>query len=112
MTRKYLENLGITYQADSLYTNIDLSNTKEIKNVETIQNMDNLKDGMTGMLSMMQTMLILIIGIAVLLGGIIIYNLGILSYTEKEYQFATLKVLGFKDNQIKNNIYCLHRYAM
>ncbi|MBR3490162.1 MAG: FtsX-like permease family protein [Bacilli bacterium] len=102
MTRKYLENLGITYQPDSLYTNIDLSNTKEIKNVETIQNIDNLKDGMTGMLSMMKTMLILIIGIAVLLGGIIIYNLGILSYTEKEYQFATLKVLGFKDNQIKN----------
>ena len=24
------------------------------------------------------------------------------SYTEKEYQFATLKVLGFKDKQIEN----------
>ena len=46
--------------------------------------------------------LVLIIGIAVLLGGIIIYNLGILSYTEKQYQFATLKVLGFKDKAIKN----------
>jgi len=102
MTRKYLESLGIEYQPNALYTNIDLSNTKEIKNVETIQNIESLKDGMTGMLSMMKTMLVLIIGIAVLLGGIIIYNLGILSYTEKEYQFATLKVLGFKDNQIKN----------
>ena len=102
MTRKYLESLGIEYKPDALYTNIDLNNTNEIKNVETIQDIDNLKDGMTGMLSMMKTMLVLIIGIAVLLGGIIIYNLGILSYTEKEYQFATLKVLGFKDNQIKN----------
>lgn len=31
----------------------------------------------------------------------IIYNLGILSYTEKQYQFATLKVLGFKNKQIE-----------
>ena len=54
------------------------------------------------MLSTMKTMLVLIISIAILLGGIIIYNLGILSYTEKEYQFATLKVLGFKDKQIEN----------
>ena len=102
MTRKYLESLGIEYKPDALYTNVDLSNTKEIKNVDTIQNIENLKEGMTGMLSMMKTMLALIIGVAVLLGGIIIYNLGILSYTEKQYQFATLKVLGFKDKKIKN----------
>ena len=102
MTRKYLESLGIDYQPDALYTNIDLSKVKEIENVLTIQNIESLKEGMTGMLSMMKTMLVLIIGIAVLLGGIIIYNLGILSYTEKEYQFATLKVLGFKDQQIEN----------
>ena len=102
MTKNYLESLGIRYKPDALYTNIDLNKTKEIKNVLTIQNIDSLKEGMTGMLSMMKTMLVLIIGIAILLGGIIIYNLGILSYTEKQYQFATLKVLGFKDKQIEN----------
>ena len=101
MTRAYLESLGIEYKPDSLYTNVDLSNTKTINNVETIQDINSLKDGMTGMLSMMKTMLVLIIGIAILLGGIIIYNLGILSYTEKQYQFATLKVLGFNDKQIE-----------
>ena len=102
MTREYLESLGIEYKPDSLYTNNDLSKTKEIKNIETIQDINSLKEGMTGMLSMMKTMLVLIIGIAVLLGGIIIYNLGILSYTEKQYQFSTLKVLGFEDKQIEN----------
>ena len=102
MTRKYLESLGIDYNPDSLYTNIDLSNTKEINNIETIQDIESLKEGMEGMLSMMKTMLILIISIAILLGAIIIYNLGILSYAEKEYQFSTLKVLGFKDKQIEN----------
>jgi len=102
MTRIYLESLGIDYKPDALYTNMDLSKTKEIKNIETIQDIDSLKEGMAGMLSMMKTMLVLIISIAILLGGIIIYNLGILSYTEKQYQFATLKVLGFKDKQIEN----------
>ena len=101
MSRKYLESLGLEYKPDSLYTNIDLSNIKDIKNVETIQDIDSLKEGMEGMLSMMKTMLVLIIGVAVLLGGIIIYNLGILSYSEKQYQFATLKVLGFEDMKIK-----------
>ena len=102
MTRKYLETLNIEYKPDSLYTNKNLSKVKEIQSVETIQDIESLKEGMVGMLSMMKTMLVLIIGIAVLLGAIIIYNLGILSYTEKEYQFSTLKVLGFDDNKIKN----------
>lgn len=53
------------------------------------------------MLETMKTMLVLIIVIAIILGSVIIYNLGILSYTEKQYQFATLKVLGFKDKQIQ-----------
>ena len=102
MTRKYLESLNIKYKADSIYTNKDLSKVKEEAGVEVIQDINALKDGMTNMLSMMKTMLILIIGIAVLLGAIIIYNLGILSYVEKQYQFATLKVLGFKDKQIQS----------
>lgn len=101
MTRKYLESLGIEYKPDSLYTNYNLKNTKEIKNIETIQDIDSLKDGMDNMLSMMKTMLVLIIVIAIVLGSIIIYNLGILSYAEKQYQFATLKVLGFSDKKIK-----------
>ena len=101
MTRKYLENLGVEYKPDSLYTNQDLKDTKEIENVEIIQDKNALKEGMENMLQTMRKMIILIIVIAVLLGAIIIYNLGILSYTEKQYQFATLKVLGFKDNKIK-----------
>lgn len=100
-TRKYLENLGIKYTPDSIYTNKDLKDVSNIKNVTVIQDKDALKESMYGMLSMMKTMLALIIGIAAVLGIIIIYNLGILSFTEKEYQFATLKVLGFSDKKIK-----------
>ena len=101
MTRKYLESLDIEYRPDSLYTNVDLSENKDIEGVTVISNIDKLKEGMDGMLETMKTMLVLIIVIAIILGSVIIYNLGILSYTEKQYQFATLKVLGFKDKQIQ-----------
>ena len=63
--------------------------------------MDSLAESITDMLSMMKKMIALIIFIAEVLGIIIIYNLGILSYTEKQYQFATLKVLGFSDKKIE-----------
>lgn len=102
MSKKYFESLGFEYTPDALYTNIDLKNIKNINNVETIQHIDDLKSGMSEMLSQMKSMLIIIIVTAAVLGAIIIYNLGVLSYTEKEYQFATLKVLGFKDKKIKN----------
>ena len=59
------------------------------------------KLGIENMISTMKSMIILIIVVAVILGVVIIYNLGVLSFTEKQYQFATLKVLGFKDKKIK-----------
>lgn len=102
MTRKYMESLGLKYKADSLYTDYNLAGIKELKNVKSIQDIDSLKDGVSSMLSMMREMIVLIIFFAVLLGVIIIYNMGILSYSEKQYQFATLKVLGFDDKKIKN----------
>lgn len=102
MTRKYMESLGLKYKADSLYTDYDLAGVKELKNVESVQDIDALKDGVTSMLSMMRKMIMLVIFFAILLGVIIIYNMGILSYSEKQYQFATLKVLGFTDKKIKH----------
>lgn len=101
-TRQYIESLNVKYKPDSLYTNADLKDTKELEGVELIQNIDGLKESMQSMLSMMKSMIMLIICFAILLGAVIIYNMGILSYSEKQYQFATLKVLGFKDKKIRN----------
>lgn len=101
MTKKYLESLGIIYRPDSVYTNQNLKDVKDIDGVEVIQDKAVLRSGMNNMLNTMQTMIILLIVIAALLGIIIIYNLGVLSFSEKQYQFATLKVLGFKNKQIR-----------
>ena len=101
MTKRFLEKLGLEYKEDTIYTNADLSDIKEIDGIEIIQNKTMLEEGMSNMLNTMQTMIILLIVVAAVLGSVILYNLGILSFTEKQYQFATLKVLGFKNKQIK-----------
>ena len=91
MTRKYFESLGFTYRADVLYTDDDLSNTKTIDGVDTIQSIANLKQGMESMLETVQMMIVLLIVVSAILGFVIIYNLGILSFTEKQYQFASFR---------------------
>jgi putative ABC transport system permease protein len=39
---------------------------------------------------------------AILLGVVILYNLGILSYTERTREYATLKVLGFYQKEVRS----------
>ncbi len=101
MTRSFYETLGFEYKADTLYTNDDLSEVRQLDGVSAIRSVDGLKEGMQNMLNSMTTLVIVLIMVSILLGFVIIYNLGILSFTEKQYQFATLKVLGFKNKQIE-----------
>lgn len=112
-TKEYIESFGITYKPDCLYTDKDLSKIKNLKDVEVIQNINELKEAINSMLSMMKKMIIIIVVFAVLLGVVIIYNMSILSFGEKEYQFATLKVLGFNNRRIEkifslqNSLICI-----
>ncbi len=101
ISKSYADFLRIKYRADSIYTNLDLSNIQKLDGVKVIQSISNLKEGMQSMLKTLKMMVVILIVVSVILGFVIIYNLGILSYSEKGYQFATLKVLGFDDKKIK-----------
>ena len=41
-----------------------------------------------------------LVAAAVVLGIVVLYNLGVMSYTERYREMATLKVIGFKDRRI------------
>ncbi|MCM1083631.1 MAG: ABC transporter permease [Clostridium sp.] len=101
MTRAYAKELGIDYNPDAVYTNADLSGVKSIPGVSIIQNKAELKTGTLSMIGMVNKMVVLLIIVSVILAVVIIYNLGILSFSEKQYQFATMKVLGFRAKKIK-----------
>ena len=102
MTRVAFEGLGEDYVCDTIYTNDDLSDLtdSDIDGVSTISSIESLKEQMNVMLEMISSMIVLLIAISAILGFIIIYNMGILALSEKMYQFATLKVLGFKFNKL------------
>ena len=101
MTKEYYESLGLEYKANYLYTNDNLSESDTIDGVEFIQGNESLKKNLDNMMSMVTDLIVLIVFLALVLGAVIIYNMGVLSYGEKEYQFATLKVLGFENKKIK-----------
>ena len=61
---------------------------------DLVKGFDSMMDGMIMMIS------ILIMG-AVILGSVMLYNLGVLSYLERYREFATMKVLGFSDRKIR-----------
>ena len=48
----------------------------------------------------MDTMVIVLVIAAVILGVVVLYNLGIMSYVERSRELATLKVLGFRNRAI------------
>ena len=100
MNKKYYESLGLKYIPDSLYTNKDLKNVTNIKGILSFQSKAELKTGIDTMLDVMKSMIAIISFVAVFLCIIIIYNIGVLSFAEKNYQFATLKVLGFNNSKI------------
>ena len=60
--------------------------------------MKNNWDEMSGSVMMMVSILIFF---AILLAIVVLYNLGILSFTEIEREIATLKVLGFKTGDLR-----------
>ena len=101
MTRRCFEDLGETYRADTLFTDEDLKNTETPAGVSKIQSIRSMEKSMKSMINTMISMVFLLIGVSALLGSVIIYNLGILSFNEKHYQFATLKVLGYRNRLIQ-----------
>lgn len=67
----------------------------------TISRQKQLTEGIDSMMEGMVMMITLLVTGAVLLGGIMLYNLGVLSYLERYREFATMKVLGFADRKIR-----------
>lgn len=67
----------------------------------TISYQKDLTQSVDSMMEGMVTMIMLLVTGAVILGSVMLYNLGVLSYLERYREFATMKVLGFADKKIR-----------
>lgn len=100
-TSKYLESLGRTYRPDTIYSMEELDRNNVPEGAEVIQTKSGMEVGVRSMLSRMTSVIYLFVGFAVLLAVVILYNLGILNFSEKQYQFATLRVLGYRTRALR-----------
>ena len=98
ITNEYADRLNMEYEYNQIYTN-----TKTIENndiISSTQTKKNIIDSFMAIMKVMDTMVVLLALASVILGIVVLYNLGILSYLERYRELATLKVLGFKDRKI------------
>lgn len=96
----YADSLGIPYTIDSVYTDTEKGAIALSGVIQSVQSKQMIMDSFSVFLSIMDTMIYLLVGGALLLGIIVLYNLGTMSYTERYREMATLKVIGFRDKKI------------
>lgn len=103
ITNAYAEACGVTgYKTDSLYTSAVknvLLDDDLTKNFE-IQDKQSIVDSFETFTSLLNLSVTVLIAAAIVLGVVVLYNLGVMSYTERYREMATLKVVGFKDKKI------------
>ncbi len=100
MTEALADRLGIEYSISSIYTD---KKTDEIKSSDLIagkQDKTQLMETFNSFVQIMDSMVIILVVAAVILGVVVLYNLGIMSYVERSRELATLKVLGFRNRTI------------
>lgn len=100
MSDRLADKLGLDYSISSIYTD---RKTDEIKSNDLIsgkQDKTQLMETFNSFVQIMDSMVIILVVAAVILGVVVLYNLGIMSYVERSRELATLKVLGFRNRTI------------
>lgn len=98
--KDYAVKSGIDYLPDSLYTKSDKSDIKTDSVIKSVQSKQAIMDSFDTFMEIMNSMIFALVLGAALLGTVVLYNLGVMSYTERYREMATLKVVGFKDKKI------------
>ena len=100
MTDRCADKLGIKYSVSAVYTNKDSGEIPSSDLISGKQDKGQLMDSFQSFISIMDGMVFILIIAAVVLGIVVLYNLGIMSYIERSRELATLKVLGFRSKKI------------
>lgn len=99
MSSDKLEDLDLKYTPTSIVTTEHVDkNYTAIKTANSMKDMTSSWDELT---EAMWLLIYILIFFASLLAVVVLYNLGLLSFTEIEREIATLKVLGFKTGALR-----------
>lgn len=102
LSKQAYEALHYTFTPTSLNTNMSVPDyVRDSDNISGVISLEQLKSDLDQNMEMMNLMVVILILAAVLLGVIVLYNMGVLSFLEKTREIATLKVLGFSSRRIR-----------
>ncbi|POH06502.1 ABC transporter permease [Fructilactobacillus lindneri] len=104
MTKKTWQDQGMTFKPTAILTSRHQIPQK-IKNNLAVTQVVSLKEQKSNakeMVNNLSSIFLMIQVFGILLTIVILYNLGSLSFTERSRSYATLEILGFSRNQIRN----------
>jgi putative ABC transport system permease protein len=94
-----LEDQGLNFTPTNILTPDKFG--ENYGSIKSVTSLDKMRDSWDEMTTSVMMMVYVVTVVAVILAILVIYNLGILSFTEMEREIATLKVLGFKTNVLR-----------
>ena len=100
MTDKYADALGIGYSISAVYTDRASDEIPASELIAGKQDKRQLMDSVSSFVQILDGMVVILVVAAVILGIVVLYNLGVMSYVERARELATLKVLGFRSRKI------------
>jgi len=99
MSPDTLEDQGLNFTPTNILTPDKFG--ENYGSIKSVTSLDKMRDSWDEMTTSVMMMVYVVTVVAVILAILVIYNLGILSFTEMEREIATLKVLGFKTNVLR-----------
>ena len=99
MSTDKLEDLDLNYTPTSILTTEHVD--KNYTAIKTANSMNDITSSWDELTEAMWLLIYILIFFASLLAVVVLYNLGLLSFTEIEREIATLKVLGFKTKALR-----------
>lgn len=96
----YAENINLPFSFDSAYTKVEKADIATDTSIKSVQSKQMIMDSFETFIDIFNTMIVILVLGALVLGVVVLYNLGVMSYTERYREMATLKVVGFKDKKI------------
>jgi len=99
MSKDCFEELGFSFTPTAIITGVNI--TGEVEGISQIETKEKLMESMEKFMEVMNLVVYVLVIAAILLAAVVIYNLGVLSFTERQRELSTLKVIGFKTKKLR-----------
>ncbi len=100
MTTDFAESIDLPYTISAAFVNVAPDQIESVDYITGTQTKASIMESYNSFMTVLNTMVWIFVLAAVILGVVVLYNLGVMSYVERYRELATLKVVGFKNKHI------------